>query len=139
MSARKIEVGRRNRRFMEELSRKVQDAVVSSSTYLNLGLSNIGGLEELEVVPDSNGGRLAYQVAHDDLGVSTPSGWSTWDHFWGSTTILRTFLNASCRGCAGGTSSICRTTASTSATASSLTTSADDIVKRLIKLSRHID
>lgn len=83
--------------------------------------------------------RVAYQVAHDDLGFTTNSR-STWYCSSGtSSKDSRALLDPThgcCNSCSVSPRWVRRTTATSTAT-SGLTPSAEDLIERLVKLSRH--
>ena len=80
-----------------------------------------------------------YQIAHDDLRLSIPGGWTAWHctlcrrSLSDSYVLLDTSYGSRC-SCFG--SSSCATN-SAPATASGLATGAEDFIKALIQLSRH--
>ncbi len=114
-----------------------------AATYLDLLLVHILGLEEV-----SEGWRRArvarqvtYQIAHDDLAVTGVGGRLGGGGLVGRCArVLRCLLNTADRRSSSGTAAVAGGLAlAATAGAGRATTGRQDVVERLIELSRHVD
>lgn len=103
-------------------------AKASSSTYLDIGLSHIGGLNELARLKSTIEDIRAYQSAHNDLARCSRSR-SRMNCLGGGLGCLGRLLHTSDRGLSRGTA--------VRATAVGLTAGANKVIQRAIKVGRH--
>ena len=123
----------------EESSKNVQDGGLR----FNIPLSGPRSHRRAEIVSDFSRQKIKclfpYQIAHDDLRISTRRSWPTWRRgFRCSSSGLCALLNPP-GWCCSSDSCCIRHSTTTTATAGSLTTGAEDVVERLVKLSAHYE
>ena len=129
--------GRRYRRGWKGWREKSTSGSASGQTYLYLGLVDIGRLPALVMVPSLYQSIKAYQIAHDDLAITKCRYIGGRGRFCGSfaSAILLNSTDWSCSGDSGG---VWYATATATADCT-LATSAENLVKRLVKFSRHCE
>jgi hypothetical protein len=108
-------------------------AKASQSTYLDIGLVHIGRLEMLVVLLMIDAGRMSYQAADHDLTFGR-DGVSILDSLSSRLNTLCGLLDSSNRN--SGVGSLGSGVAATVAHA--LAAVDEDLVERLIELSRHV-